>query len=62
MRSHVAGLRECFAAFLVGASVGLAANVVVQVGLQMVFLRECLGAYRAGERLDPGMQSLMKLK
>lgn len=60
MSSHIAGLREGLIAIGMRANVGLAAGVIIEMRLQVMFLGERLGAQRAAEWLDAGMQTMME--
>lgn len=59
MSSHIAGLREGLIAIGMWANVGLAAGVIIEMRLQVMLLGERLGAQRAAEWLDAGMQTMM---
>lgn len=52
MRAHIAGLSEGLIAIGMWTDVGLAACMVVEMRLQMMFLGEGLRAERAAEGLD----------
>lgn len=60
MRSHITGLCEGLIAIGMWTDIGLAASVIIEVCLEVMFLGKGLGAQGATERLDPRVQAMMK--